>query len=351
MFVDIPSDVKIDEEIMPRRWDDEDARRELRGLDAAMMLECVGEREAAMGVRNMRTLDRAVSGEPFRMASLWCREAVEGYRWREKKPESGYPDVFTTSDRRTLAGVYGRHIMRNSLLGGPEDFDRDEPMVAKKLVLLYHDINLFNSFLPEVVSSTNPGPLVIARAQAGETGSGYNALTEHLDEVEDMIDRKLGIFGHVVFYQYAVNYAGTIYESNGRGVLTATGNQGYHSVVPFGNVRLDMWGRVRGYVLIESMHGNPLQSGHLTKRYDWVETPVSFKKDEGRFEFARGDIWAAVEAVQETFAVPVSIDTIPAASGREITQSVLELALAVDLTSRTDFTEYLTEELMREARA
>ena len=336
LFVTIPSSIKVDSDVMPKRYHNEAKRRVLRGLDAAMMLECLGERKnVTLGYDAKTALGRELSGTPFRDAALWCRgNCGSPSRWRQQVEEStGFWNVGNVG----IMAVYGRTIALLSLECDPDDFLAGKPLVADKLMKLYRDMNEFRRFIAPIPSETRSSSNYdISSDYAG----GYDPRVDY--QIADLSARfssgGSSINGNEVYYHAAFDWRNTILESHGRYQFTANLASGtYRAMVP-ANARLDLYGEAQAYALIHTVCTRP--SGEW---WDWIQVP-SEKHTSFHGYGISAPVIAAAAALARSYGerVPVlGMDSVGAGNGQTINQYVDAFALAVDLTEHTDYSQWL----------
>lgn len=337
LFVTIPSSIRVDSDVMPKRYHNEAKRKVLRGLDAAMMLECLGERKnVTLGYDAKTALGRELSGTPFRDAALWCRgNCGSPSRWRQQVEEStGFWNVGNVG----LMSVYGRTIALLSLECDPDDFLSGKPLVADKLMKLYRDMNEFRRFIAPISSETRSSSNYdISHAQAGSSdGHGCDAEIAQASARYSSGGTSMG--GNEVYYHVAFDWRTTVFESKGRYQFTANLASGtYRAMVP-ANAKLDLYGEAQAYALIHTVCTRP--SGEW---WDWIRVP-SEKHTSFHGYGISAPVIAAAAALARSYGerVPVlGMDSVGAGNGQTINQYVDAFALVVDLTDHTDFSEWL----------
>lgn len=341
LFVTIPAAIQINDEVMPKRYANAAKRRVLRGLDAAMMLECVGERDAVVGAVKHFPLGREVSGAPFRDASKWCHEhSGAGSIWREK--DSQIPQVIPASAVSTLEERWGTPINDGNLESAQADFAVGKPLLAESLMKLYRDMNKFRCFCPETRSAIGVSHYAFRRARTTSGG------TEKLDEMQNSVDvGGSGYDSSRVYYHDAENWEGTAWEYRGRFSLTATMDYGGFVARPPRGAMLNLYGQVWPYVLIKT-EVSGMSSVNTTYDFARVAVKVPEEGEEGGsdgYEIDASSVVGAAAAVRAANGiVPLAIaDLSSGLYWQLIYQNAVALALAVELTDHTDFSQWLGE--------
>ena len=339
LFVTIPASIQVNDEVMPKRYSNPQKRRVLRGLDAAMMYECVGERNAVVGAAVKKVnMTREILGAPFFDAASWCvAHCGASSIWRAQVEESvGFWDVGNVG----LPSVYGRTISAIQLESDWTDFLAGKPLDADKLMGLYKDMNLFRRFLPPVTKQIASSNYAMSHDKAGETGGGYSP-------ADDDIARKTALFsnggaymgGGMVYYHTAINWADTIFESSGRWHFTSSLASGTYRVFPPAEARLDLYGETQAYVLMETVYrlshatGGSISGG---KWYDWIQVAAEKHASFHGYGISSTALTnAAEQARAERDITARTTSTLIADRGQRIEQTALAFALAVDLTDHT----------------
>ncbi len=339
LFVTIPVSIQINDEVMPERYANAAKRRVLRGLDAAMMLECVGERDAVVGAVKHFPLGREVSGAPFRDASKWCHEhSGAGSIWREK--DSQIPQVIPASAASTLEERWGTPINDGNLESAQGDFAVGKPLLAESLMKLYRDMNKFRCFCPETRSAIGVSGYSFQRGYESSNGRDY---TDERINAMDVGGQSYD--SSRVYYHEAANWDDTAFESRGSTSVTATMQYGGFVARPPRGAMLNLYGQVWPYVLIKTT----LDWSGTSTTYDFarVATRIPEEGEEGisdGFEIDASSVVGAAAAVRAANGiVPIGIADLPRQGGQYIDQRAVALALAVELTDHTDFSQWIGE--------
>jgi hypothetical protein len=339
LFVTIPASIQVNDEVMPKRYANEEKRKVLRGLDAAMMIECVGERNAVLGtVAQKKNMTREILGEPFATAASWCAgNCGPSSPWRAQSEES---QGLWDRGNESFSQAYRHTISALLLESDPADFLSGKPLCADKLMKLYRDMNKFRRFIAPISSTTlSSSNYAITSDYAG----GYDPTVDHdiadLDAQYSSGGSSMG--GTEIYFHRSINLAGTIFESRGRYEFTASVASGTYRATVNANARMALYGAHECFARIYTNCTAPAGTW-----YDWVPVTAGKHTAEGYYGVAAQSLVAAAAQAREYHNVPaLGMNAVPhGMTGQSITQRVLDLALVVDLTDHTDFSQWLTDE-------